>query len=227
RAARVQTLGGLEASLTIIGAVSPPGGDFSEPVTNHTKRHVGCFWGLDRERAQARFYPAIHPLQSYAVDAARFAGWWAAHGNDNWLRQREKLLALLEEQAHLERMARIVGKDALPAEQQLTLLAAELVNEALLRQSAFSEVDRYCSAERQSEMLRLVMRFIALGREALARGASPEQVAALPVHRRLQRMGEEIGENELGRFAELWPELERECAALGAAPAGAGTQEGA
>ena len=221
RAARVEALCGREGSLTIIGAVSPPGGDFSEPVTSHTKRYVGCFWGLDRERAQARFYPAIHPLQSYAVDAGRFAPWWTAHGNDNWLRQRERLLVLLEEQAQLERMARIVGKDALPAEQQLTLIAAELVNEALLRQSAFSPVDRYCSAERQSEMLRLVMRFIALSREALARGARPEQVAALPVHRRLQRMGEEIGEDAIGRFAELWPQLEREFAALGQARAGA------
>jgi V/A-type H+-transporting ATPase subunit A len=227
RAARVQALCGREGSLTIIGAVSPPGGDFSEPVTSHTKRYVGCFWGLDRERAQARFYPAIHPLQSYAVDAGRFAAWWTAHGNDNWLRQREKLLALLEEQAHLERMARIVGKDALPAEQQLTLLSAELVNEALLRQSAFSPVDRYCSAERQSEMLRLVMRFIALAREALARGATPEQIAALPIHRRVQRMGEEIGEDQIARFAELWPQLEREFAALGtpAAVAAASTTD--
>jgi V/A-type H+/Na+-transporting ATPase subunit A len=215
RAARVQTLSGREGSLTIIGAVSPPGGDFSEPVTSHTKRYVGCFWGLDRERAQARFYPAIHPLQSYAVDAGRFAAWWTLHGNDNWARQRDKLLLLLEEQAHLERMARIVGKDALPAEQQMTLIAAELVNEALLRQSAFSTTDRYCSAARQSEMLRLVMRFIALAREAVARGTAPEQVAALPVHRRLQRMGEEIGEDALPRFAELWPQLEREFAALG------------
>ena len=223
RAARVETLAGVQSSLTIIGAVSPPGGDFSEPVTSHTKRYVGCFWGLDRERAQARFYPAIHPLQSYSVDAARFAPWWTAHGNDNWLRQREKLLALLEEQAHLERMARIVGKDALPPGQQLTLIAAELVNEALLRQSAFSRVDRYCSAERQSEMMRLVMRFIALAREAIERGATPDEVAALPIHRRLQRVGEEIGEDALARFAELWPQLERELAGLGApATPGAG-----
>ncbi|MEZ5729312.1 MAG: V-type ATP synthase subunit A [Burkholderiaceae bacterium] len=218
RAARVRTLAGAEGSLTIIGAVSPPGGDFSEPVTSHTKRYVGCFWGLDRERAQARFYPAIHPLQSYAVDAGRFAAWWAEHGNDNWQRQREKLLALLEEQAQLERMARIVGKDALPPEQQLTLIAAELVNEALLRQSAFSPVDRYCSAERQSEMLRLVMRFVALAREALARGARPDEIAALPIHRRLQRVGEEFGEDRLDALAEIWAQLESELAGLGASP---------
>lgn len=227
RAARVTTLAGAQGSLTIIGAVSPPGGDFSEPVTSHTKRYVGCFWGLDRERAQARFYPAIHPLQSYAVDAGRFAPWWAAHGNDNWARQREKLLALLEEQAHLERMARIVGKDALPAAQQLTLITAELVNEALLRQSAYSETDRYCSARRQSEMLRLLMRFIALSREALARGARPDEIAALPVHRRLQRMGEDIGEDALDRFAALWPQLERELAELGTPPPAAGREPAA
>jgi V/A-type H+-transporting ATPase subunit A len=217
RAGHVTTLAGADASLTIIGAVSPPGGDFSEPVTSHTKRYVGCFWGLDRERAQARFYPAIHPLQSYAVDAARFAPWWAAHGNADWQRQRDKLLALLEEQAQLERMARIVGKDALPPAQQVTLLAAELANEALLRQSAFSATDRYCSPARQSEMLRLVMRFVALAREAVARGVAPERIAALPVHRRLQRMGEEIGEERRAEFAALWPQLEREFAALEAA----------
>jgi V/A-type H+-transporting ATPase subunit A len=211
----VRTLGGREGSLTIIGAVSPPGGDFSEPVTSHTKRYVGAFWGLDRERAQARFYPAIHPLQSYAMEAARFAPWWTAHGNDNWLRQREKLLALLEEQAHLERMARIVGKDALPPGEQLTLIAADLVNEALLRQSAFSPTDRYCSAERQSEMLRLVMRFVTLARDAQARGVRPEDIARLPIHRRLQRMGEEFGEDERARLAELWAQLEREFGALG------------
>jgi V/A-type H+-transporting ATPase subunit A len=221
RASRVRTLGGREGSLTIIGAVSPPGGDFSEPVTSHTKRYVGCFWGLDRERAQARFYPAIHPLQSYSVDASRFASWWTAHGNDNWQRQREKLLALLDEQAHLERMARIVGKDALPPGQQLTLIAAELANEALLRQSAFSPVDRYCSPARQSEMLKLVMRFIALAREALERGATPEAIAALPVLRRLQRMGEEVGEDALEGYASLWAQLERELAAPGAATTGA------
>ena len=96
RAARVKTLAGGDGSLTIIGAISPPAGDFSEPVTSHTKRYVRCFWGLDRERAQARFYPAIHPLQSYSEDAARFAAWWTGRGNPDWRPQRERLLSLLE-----------------------------------------------------------------------------------------------------------------------------------
>jgi V/A-type H+-transporting ATPase subunit A len=215
RAARVRTLGGEEGSLTIIGAVSPPAGDFSEPVTSHTKRYVRCFWGLDRERAQARFYPAIHPLQSYSEDARRFGGWWTERGNPDWASQRERLLTLLERQAHLERMARIVGKDALPAEQQLTLTCAELVNEALLRQSAFSAVDRYCSPERQTEMLRLVIRFIDLAFAALERGAAAEDISAAPVYRRLQRMGEDIGEEDLARFSHIRTELDQQLGGLG------------
>ena len=217
RAARVKTLGGAEGSLTIIGAVSPPAGDFSEPVTSHTKRYVRCFWGLDRERAQARFYPAIHPLQSYSENAMRFAAWWAEHGNSEWHAYRERLLSLLEAQADLERMARIVGKDALPPAQQLTLLCAELVNEAFLRQSAFSEVDRYCSPQRQSAMLKLILRFIALAEAALERGVAPQAIAELEMMRRLQRMGEEIGEEQLDKFGDLGASVETAMAALGKA----------
>ena len=145
RAARVTSLAGAEGSVTIIGAISPPSGDFSEPVTLHTKRYVRCFWALDRQRAQARFYPAIHPLQSYGSDVQELADWWKRSGNPDWLVQRQRVLELLEAQAHLERMARIVGRDALPAQQQVRLLCADLVNEGFLRQSSFSKVDRFCS----------------------------------------------------------------------------------
>ena len=217
RAAKVKTLGGADGSLTIIGAVSPPAGDFSEPVTSNTKRFVRCFWGLDRERAQARFYPAIHPLQSYSENAARFAAWWTGRGNPEWRSQREQLLSLLEVQADLERMARIVGKDALPPAQQLTLLCAELFNEAFLRQSAFSEVDRYCSPQRQIAMLKLLVRFIALAEAALQGGVALQGIAELPVLRRLQRMGEEIGEDQLQNFGELGASIEAAMAGLGKA----------
>jgi len=99
RAARVKTLSGQEGSVTIIGAVSPPAGDFSEPVTLHTKRYVRCFWALDSQRAQARFYPAIHPLQSYSADADALASWWKLSGNPDWMTQRQRVLALLEQQS--------------------------------------------------------------------------------------------------------------------------------
>jgi V/A-type H+/Na+-transporting ATPase subunit A len=187
-------------------------------VTSHTKRYVRCFWGLDRERAQARFYPAIHPLQSYSDGASHFAAWWTERGNPEWGPQRECLLALLEAQADLERMARIVGKDALPPGQQLTLLCAELVNESFLRQSAFSPVDRFCSPERQTAMLKLILHFVALAQAALARGVAPQAMAELEVLRRLQRMGEEIGEDQLDKFTQLSAAVETAFAGLGKAP---------
>ena len=214
RAALVETLGGGTGSVTVMGAISPPSGDFSEPVTSHTKRYVKAFWALDVKRAQARFYPAIHPLQSYAEDAREFAPWWAAQGNGQWLALRRRFLTLLDEQAQLERMARIIGKDALPARQQLTLLCAELINEAFLRQSAFSEIDRVCSPARQAAMMRLLGRFIDLAEGALAAGAEPERIAGMACMRALQRMGEEIADHELPRFAELEARLEREIALI-------------
>ncbi len=214
RAALVETLGGDTGSVTVMGAISPPSGDFSEPVTSHTKRYVKAFWALDVKRAQARFYPAIHPLQSYAQDARDFAPWWAAQGNGQWLALRRRFLTLLDEQAQLERMARIIGKDALPARQQLTLLCAELVNEAFLRQSAFSEVDRVCSPARQGAMMRLLGRFIDLAEAAQAAGADPERIGAIGCMRALQRMGEEIADGELPRLAELEARMEREFAQI-------------
>ncbi|MFW6340771.1 MAG: ATPase, partial [Wenzhouxiangella sp.] len=203
RASRVKALNGEEGSVTVIGAVSPPAGDFSEPVTSHTKRYVRSFWALDRGRAQARSYPAIHPLKSYAEDVDTLARWWQLQGNSDWRAYRRRLLGLLEAQARLERMARIVGKDSLPPEQQLTLLAADLMNEGFLRQSAFSAVDRFCSPKRQTAMLQLMMQFIDAAGEAVARGVAPATIAAMPILRTLQRLGEEFGEEDLERQSEV------------------------
>jgi len=214
RAAMVDTLGGDRGSVTVIGAISPPSGDFSEPVTSHTKRYVKAFWALDVKRAQARFYPAVHPLQSYAEDARDFAPWWAANGNGDWWKLRRRFLTLLDEQAHLERMARIIGKDALPVRQQLTLFCADLINDAFLRQSAFSEIDRVCSPRRQALMMRLIGKFVELAEGAVAAGVHPERLAHLPSLRPLQRMGEEIADTALARFAALEANLDREFAEL-------------
>ncbi len=226
RAALVETLACGTGSVTVMGAISPPSGDFSEPVTSHTKRYVKAFWALDVKRAQARFYPAVHPLQSYAQDAREFAPWWAAQGNGQWLALRRRFLTLLDEQAQLERMARIIGKDALPARQQLTLLCADLVNEAFLRQSAFSEIDRVCAPARQAAMMRLLGRFIDLAQAAQAAGATPERIAGIGCMRALQRMGEEIADDQLPRLAELEARMEREFAQLGPAEAATPAEAG-
>ena len=210
RAAHVETLQGEDGSVTIIGAVSPPAGDFSEPVTSQTKRYVRCFWALDRDRAQARFFPAIHPLSSYSEDVDALAHWWQARGNPDWIDHRRQILALLEQRARLERMARIVGKDALPPRQQLTLLCADLVNEGLLRQSAFSPVDRYCSPERQAALVQVILRFVDRAGQALEHGLELERIAVMPVLRRLQRASEEIPEEKVAQFHLLMARLDEE-----------------
>lgn len=227
RAAKVRTLAGSIGSVTVLASISPPSGDFSEPVTSHTKRHVRSFWALDVKRAQARFYPAINPLQSYSEDALDIAPWWEkiyaglppdahAPAADEWLELRRWFLTLLDEQARLERMARIIGKDALPARQQLTLFCAGLVNEAFLSQSAFSEINRYCGPQRQARMMRSIARFITAAEAALAAGLSCEAIASMPIVRRLERMGEDIAEDELEAFAELGLRMQNEFDALGA-----------
>jgi V/A-type H+-transporting ATPase subunit A len=213
RAAHVETLGNDRASVTIIGAVSPPAGDFSEPVTSQTKRFVRCFWALDRDRAQARFFPAIHPLTSYSEDVEALTRWWQLQGNPNWRRQRREILTLLDERAR-ERMARIVGKDALPPRQRLTLLCADLVNEGLLRQSAFSTVDRYCSPARQTALLRAILHFVDRAGRALDDGAALEDVAAMAVLRRLQRASEDIPEDRIDRFRSVMSSIDDEFDAL-------------
>jgi V/A-type H+/Na+-transporting ATPase subunit A len=214
RAAHVRTLNGEVGSLSIIGAVSPPSADFSEPVTINTKRYVRCFWALDAVRAQARFYPAIHPLQSYSADTEVLTRFWSQNGNPEWPKLRRLFLNLLEQQARLERMARIVGKDALPPRQQHVLLCAELINESFLRQSAFSSVDRFCAAEKQVAMMQLIGRFIELSESAVDQGVSPAKVAALPVMRRVRRMGEEIDAAALDEFDELRQKLEADFTGL-------------
>lgn len=210
RAAHVRTLNGQIGSLSIIGSISPPSADFSEPVTTHTKRYVRSFWALDVTRAQARFYPAIHPLLSYSEDIEALAQFWSQHGNPQWPAQRRRFLSLLEEQARLERMARIIGKDALPPRQQYVLLCADLINEAFLRQSAFSLTDRYCSAARQIAMMQTLSRFIDLTENAVAQQVSVDAINALPVMRRLRRMSEDIGNDQVDNFDDLRHTLETE-----------------
>jgi V/A-type H+-transporting ATPase subunit A len=214
RAAHVRTLGGSVGSLSIIGAVSPPSADFSEPVTTHTKRYVRCFWALDATRAHARFYPAINPLLSYSQDTKVLSDFWKQQGNPEWLEQRRRFLTLLEEQSRLERMARIVGKEALPPRQQHVLMCAELINNAFLRQSAYSEVDRFCSPERQIAMMQIIMHFIEQSEAAIDNGVSADLISEMKIMRRMHRMNEDIGEDELENFQSLQNSLDAELGQL-------------
>jgi len=203
RAASVKTLAEGFGSVTLMGAISPPSGDFSEPVTNHTRRYIRSLWSLDVQRAQARFFPAIHPLKSYSMDAQGVARWWHKQGCTRWMEIRSRFLVLLEEGAKLERMARIIGKDAMPARQRLVLMCVELINEAFLRQSAFSLIDRYALPERQAVMMRLLGNFIEHSEQAVKQGVSPEEISNSEVFRRIMRMGEELEEGDWEGFSVL------------------------
>jgi V/A-type H+-transporting ATPase subunit A len=137
RAGRVVALNGETGSVTAIGAISPPGGDFSEPVTLHTRRFVKCYWALDKELANARFFPAINPLESHTEYVGELAGWWSRL-DENWQHHR--------------------NEEGLPDRERKVLIAARLIRDAILQQSAFSEHDRHASAEKQASMLHLVVK---------------------------------------------------------------------
>jgi V/A-type H+-transporting ATPase subunit A len=203
RAGAVITLAGDQGSVSVIGAVSPPGGDFSEPVTQHTKRFVRCFWGLDKELAAARYFPAINTQDSYSEYAGAVASWWAEQVDPAWQELRAATLKLLQEDAQLQRIVKLIGEDALPDSQRLTLEAARWLKEGFLQQSAFDPKDMYCSPARQMQMLRLILETHRRAREVLAQGIPLYQIRDIPELADLLRMKSRWGEEELEEFDRL------------------------
>jgi V/A-type H+-transporting ATPase subunit A len=157
RAARVTTLGGGEGSVTLIGAVSPAGGDMTEPVTSQTVRYVRCLWSLDRDLAYARHYPAVTWRHSFSLDDALIANWHAAQGRVGWNDSRARALALLAEADRLASVVELVGIGALPSRERVVMLSGRLLREGVLQQSALSENDAYCSPKKQSALLDMVL----------------------------------------------------------------------
>ena len=215
RAGRVVTLGSERriGSVTIMGAVSPPGGDFSEPVTSTTMRFVGALWALDTELAFRRHFPAINWLRSFSryVDVLR--EFWERY-DPNWFRLREEALRLLEESSRLEEIARVIGEKALPDEQRLILLVSEILKEGFLVQSAFHEVDRYCPPEKQVRMLRAIMEFYRRASELIKLGVPVERIRGLKNLVELLRLKEKKGLEEIDeaekRLIEEMEELKAE-----------------
>jgi V/A-type H+-transporting ATPase subunit A len=157
RASRVTTLGGTEGSVTLIGAISPAGGDMTEPVTSQTVRYVRCLWSLDRDLAYARHYPAVTWRHSFSLDDASIANWHATQGRSGWVEARAQALALLAEADRLSSVVELVGLGALPARERIVLLTGRLLREAILQQSAMSENDAYCSPAKQAALLDMVL----------------------------------------------------------------------
>jgi V/A-type H+-transporting ATPase subunit A len=210
RAGRVVALNGNEGSISVIGAVSPPGGDFSEPVTQHTKRFVRCFWGLDKELASARYFPAINYMDSYSEYLEDVSEWWTQFTIADWNALRAKAMGLLQQDDKLQKIVKLVGEDALPDDQRLVIEGARLLKDALLQQGAFDEVDTYSQPERQLWMLKIILHFYDRANEVIKKGAPIYRIREMGAIEHINRMKSRIRNEELAKFEELLQQIDEE-----------------
>lgn len=189
RAGQVITLGReqREGALSVIGAVSPPGGDISEPVSQATLRIVKVFWGLDSNLAYKRHFPAINWLTSYSLYLQDMEKWFNANVAEDWMEHRQAMMALLQEESELEEIVKMVGMDALSPADRLKMEAARSIREDFLHQNSFHEIDTYTSLKKQHLMMKMVMAFYDFGVKALADGANIEEIISMPVRESIGR----------------------------------------
>lgn len=208
RAGKVICLGSdeREGALTAIGAVSPPGGDLSEPVTQGTLRIVKVFWGLDSSLAYKRHFPAIQWLNSYSLYVDKIGAWMNENVNENWNDLRIKAMALLQEEASLDEIVRLVGKDSLSEDDRLKLDVAKSIREDYLMQNAFHDVDTYASLDKQYKMLDLVLQFMDEARRALKAGVYLDKIIDMSIREKIAR-AKYIPEEEIGKIDEISKEL--------------------
>jgi V/A-type H+-transporting ATPase subunit A len=188
RAGRVQTLAGGNGSITLIGAVSPPGGDFSEPVTSHTKEIVKTFWALSKELADARHYPAVDWVESFSGYVASCSGWWAEHVDPRWAEHRAAALGILAQAEELARIVNLVGPEALSPQQRWALEGVALFREGVLQQSALDPVDSYCSPQKQFALLDQMLSIYRQGLKLLEFGVPVQELLRLPLLAEAQRL---------------------------------------
>ncbi|MDD4763993.1 MAG: V-type ATP synthase subunit A [Sphaerochaetaceae bacterium] len=215
RAGYMETLNGKKGSVSVIGAVSPPGGDFSEPVTQHTRRFVRCFWGLDRSLASARHYPAISWLESYSEYVDDVSAWWDEHSEGSWKENRTKIMDLLQREVRLQQIVKLVGHDALPDSQNFILEVCTLFKTAFLQQNAFDEIDRYSTVEKQVRMLQLILSYWDFGSEAIKKGVTMVKIRRLKVVQDIARMRFNIDNDNIAEFDRIALRLERSLTQLG------------
>ncbi len=179
RAGRVDTLSGLTGSVTVIGAVSPPGGDFSEPVTQNTLRIVKVFWALDSKLSQKRHFPSINWLESYSLYLDLLADWYNEQVSPEWLQLRGEAMEILQKESELQEIVQLVGSDALPEDQQLTMEVARMLREIFLQQNAFHPVDTFCTMEHQYRLIKAILKYSDMANNALESGVPLEDVISV------------------------------------------------
>jgi V/A-type H+-transporting ATPase subunit A len=197
RAGYVRTLGGSEGSVTVVGAVSPQGGDFSEPVTQNTKRFVRCFWALDRALAYARHFPSINWINSYSEYQNELAPWFEEKMGREFRQLRVQVSALLQEESQLMEIVKLIGSDILPEEQKLIIETARVVRVGFLQQNSFNEIDTYVPIEKQGKMLALIMKLYDRARAVVEKSIPISRLKATGIFESLIRLKYEVPNDKL------------------------------
>ncbi len=214
RAGYVETQNGNRGSVSIIGAVSPPGGDFSEPVTQHTKRFIRCFWALDKSLASARHFPSVNWLDSYSEYLEDVAPWWRENTGQDWFQMRGQAMEILSEESRLSQIVKLVGQDVLPTEQRLILETARLLREGFLQQNAMDTVDAFSTVQKQIRMLDLVLHFHQKAQRVVKRGAPISAIHDLPVVGELIRMKTQVPNDQLDRLEDICNHIDQQMSQL-------------
>jgi V/A-type H+-transporting ATPase subunit A len=205
RAGRVRASGSPErdGSVTLVGAVSPSGGDFTEPVTTHTMRFIKTFWALDAKLAYSRHYPSINWMNSYSGYLADIAKWWGENISEEWLSLRGEAYGVLQREDTLKEIVRLLGPEALPDEEKLILEVARMIKIGLLQQNSFDEVDTYCSPEKQFKLLKLQVNFYNRGQQALREGAALADIRAMSIVGSMLKARMDVKDDEVAKLDQL------------------------
>ncbi len=208
RAGAVETLSGQHGSVTIIGSISPPGGDFAEPVTQHTKRCVRCFWALDKDLANARHYPSISWIESYSEYREEIGDWWCAHIDPDWRVMQQEIMGLLQQEERLKQVVKLVGPDVLQDNQKVLLETCLIFRTTFLQQSSFDAIDMFSVPQKQARMLRIILGFHKQCLEAIKSGMTLEHIRKSRLRSDVLKMKWAIGNAELEKFDALRREVE-------------------
>lgn len=205
RAGRVRATGSPErdGSVTLVGAVSPSGGDFTEPVTTHTMRFIKTFWALDAKLAYSRHYPAINWMNSYSGYLADIAKWWDQNVSDDWLNVRHEAYNVLQREDTLKEIVRLLGPEALPDEEKMILEVARMIKIGLLQQNSFDDVDTYCSPEKQYKLLKLLVEFYNSGQKAIKEGTDLVNIRTMSIIGTLLKARMEVKDDDLSKLDKL------------------------
>ncbi|TRZ71102.1 MAG: V-type ATP synthase subunit A [Nitrosopumilaceae archaeon] len=216
RAGRVRAIGSpdRDGSVTLVGAVSPSGGDFTEPVTTHTMRFIKTFWALDAKLAYSRHYPSINWMNSYSGYLGDIAKWWGENISEDWLSLRSEAYGILQREDTLKEIVRLLGPEALPDEEKLILEVARMIKIGLLQQNSFDDVDTYCSPQKQYKLLKLLVEFYRRGQHALKEGAALADIRAMSIVTLLLKARMDIKDDEIPKLDKLDTDMKEQFKAI-------------